>query len=39
MENIIGKAWFSYWPANDIGFVPHESYDDIPAPEAASPTP
>lgn len=39
MENIIGKAWFSYWPANDIGFVPHESYEDIPAPEAASPTP
>jgi len=24
--NIIGKAWLSYWPPDDFGFVPHESY-------------
>jgi signal peptidase I len=32
IENVIGKAWLSYWPANDIGFVPHEEYPDIPEP-------
>lgn len=26
IENVVGKAWLSYWPANDVGFVPHESY-------------
>lgn len=26
VENIVGKAWLSYWPAEDIGFVPHEDY-------------
>ena len=26
VDNIVGKAWLSYWPADDIGFVPHESY-------------
>jgi signal peptidase I len=39
VENIIGKAWLSYWPADDVGFVPHESYaHDAPeaAPAAAS---
>jgi signal peptidase I len=30
IENVIGKAWLSYWPAGDIGFVPHEDYPDIP---------
>ena len=33
--NIVGKAWFSYWPADDVGFVPHRSYDD-PEQAAAS---
>jgi signal peptidase I len=40
--NIVGKAWFSYWPVNDVGFVPHESYTDTgtePAAAAASPSP
>ncbi|MFN8676616.1 MAG: signal peptidase I [Thermomicrobiales bacterium] len=32
IENVIGKAWLSYWPIDDIGFVPHESYPDIPNP-------
>jgi signal peptidase I len=32
IENVIGKAWLSYWPADDIGFVPHEDYPDIPNP-------
>ena len=26
IENIVGKAWLSYWPANDVGLVPHETY-------------
>jgi signal peptidase I len=39
VENVVGKAWLSYWPANDIGFVPHESYvDDAPvSPASATP--
>jgi signal peptidase I len=40
--NIVGKAWFSYWPVNDVGFVPHEAYTDTgtePAAAAASPSP
>lgn len=31
VENIVGKAWLSYWPPSDFGFVPHESYDDVAA--------
>jgi signal peptidase I len=26
IENVVGKAWVSYWPIDDIGFVPHETY-------------
>jgi signal peptidase I len=39
VDNVVGKAWLSYWPANDIGFVPHESYvDDAPvSPASAAP--
>jgi len=36
IENVIGKAWLSYWPASDIGFVPHESYPDVPNPVAVA---
>jgi signal peptidase I len=32
IENVIGKAWLSYWPVSDIGFVPHEEYPGIPDP-------
>lgn len=32
IENVIGKAWLSYWPIDDIGFVPHEEYPEIPNP-------
>ncbi len=28
--NIIGKAWVTYWPKDDIGVVPHYSYPDVP---------
>ena len=37
--NIVGKAWFSYWPPDDFGFVPHESYavSDAVAATAAEP--
>lgn len=37
ISNIIGKAWLSYWPVDDIGFVPHESYpEEIPAGDTAA---
>jgi signal peptidase I len=36
IENIVGKAWISYWPPQDVGFVPHERYDDVPAAAATS---
>lgn len=39
IENIVGKAWVSYWPPNDIGFVPHEDYtsmSELPATSGAS---
>ena len=42
VENVVGKAWLSYWPADDVGFVPHESYPEIgeePIPAAASAAP
>jgi len=29
VDAIIGKAWITYWPADDIGFVPHEDYPGI----------
>lgn len=25
-QNIIGKAWFKYWPVKEIGFVPKAEY-------------
>jgi signal peptidase I len=31
LENVVGKAWLSYWPLDDVGFVPHESYDEVAA--------
>ena len=37
VENVVGKAWLSYWPVSDVGFVPHESYvEEDGAPAAAS---
>lgn len=34
LENVVGKAWITYWPPANFGFVPHESYEDS-APVAA----
>jgi signal peptidase I len=28
-ENIIGKAWFTYWPTDYFGPVPHEDYPEL----------
>jgi signal peptidase I len=38
VDNVIGKAWLSYWPPADFGFVPHESYasDEVEPAAAAS---
>lgn len=30
VDAIVGKAWFGYWPVDDIGLVPHEDYPDLP---------
>lgn len=35
IKNIIGKAWVTYWPPDDVGVVPHHSYPEI----KATPTP
>ena len=39
IQNVVGKAWLSYWPPADFGFVPHESYavGDAVAAGAAEP--
>lgn len=29
IDNIIGKAWLSYWPLNEIGIVPHYEYPEV----------
>jgi signal peptidase I len=36
ISSIIGKAWVSYWPIDDIGFVPHEDYSNVPEQSAAA---
>ena len=30
VDQIVGKAWFSYWPLDDLGLVPHYDYPDVP---------
>jgi signal peptidase I len=35
IENVVGKGWLSYWPPEDIGFVPHEDYTVGDAPLVA----
>lgn len=30
-QEIVGKAWVSYWPPSMWGLIPHEAYGDIPA--------
>jgi len=27
-DNIVGKAWFTYWPPERLGLVPHATYDE-----------
>ncbi len=29
IENIIGKAWLTYWPVGEIELVPHEEYPEL----------
>lgn len=29
VENIIGKAWITYWPVGEIGIIPHEDYQEL----------
>ena len=35
-ENIIGKAWFAYWPPGEWGIVRHHSYPDLAGVEGES---
>jgi hypothetical protein len=28
-DNIIGKAWFTYWPPNKWGIIKHYSYPEL----------
>jgi signal peptidase I len=30
VDRVVGKAWISYWPRDDIGIVPHYDYPGIP---------
>ena len=30
VSSVIGKAWVTYWPIPDFGFVPHKDYPAIP---------
>lgn len=30
VEEVVGKAWLSYWPVDDIGVVPHYDYSAVP---------
>lgn len=30
IDDIIGKAWLTYWPTDDFGLVPHYDYPGIP---------
>jgi signal peptidase I len=39
VDNVVGKAWLSYWPPDDFGFVPHEAYDDQTLRPVAASTP
>ncbi len=29
VDRIIGKAWITYWPTDEIGLVPHQDYPDF----------
>lgn len=29
IENVIGKAWLTYWPVRQIELVPHEEYPEL----------
>jgi signal peptidase I len=34
---IVGQAWIRYWPIQDIGFIQHPRYADVP-PSPVAPT-
>ncbi len=29
VDRIIGKAWITYWPTDELGLVPHQDYPDF----------
>jgi signal peptidase I len=36
-DNIVGKAWLSYWPPSMWGIISHEAYNGVPSTEEAQP--
>ena len=30
VDDVVGKAWFLYWPLDDLGLVPHYDYPGMP---------
>jgi signal peptidase I len=28
-DDIVGKAWFTYWPLNGLGLIEHHSYPEL----------
>lgn len=38
LDRIIGKAWLTYWPLPDFGFVPHYEYPGLPETPMTAPT-
>jgi signal peptidase I len=37
IDDIIGKAMFTYWPLDEVGRVPHYDYSNVPAAQASPP--
>jgi signal peptidase I len=37
IDNIIGKAWVTYWPTSEIGVVPHYEYPELNGSQGESP--
>ena len=32
-DDIVGKAWFTYWPLNRLGMIEHHSYPELIGPD------
>jgi signal peptidase I len=32
IDQVVGKAWLSYWPSDLLGFLPHPTYANVAQP-------